>query len=376
MINTNDQFLLVEPVSKTPYPPLGLLKISSMLKDKYKGCTVVSQVGIGIPQHINKPNKIFITSLFTWDYKYLVECIDFYSKKFPLSEIIVGGIGTTLINDIEFPYKNVIIHKGLYMDAEFYPPDYSLSFERKINTSISFTTRGCQRHCGFCSVNTLEPNFFVRVGWERDVDIKLKYITLWDNNFLQSPNFEKDCETLASFNKIVDFNQGIDARLYDEDKSKLLSKIRLDPIRFAFDNISYEKDILKAISIAKKNTNTEIRVYVLFNYNDTPEELYYRINLLNKEGVLSFPMRYRRPVETNATIPGKYWNTYLLRAFNLSLLFYYKKGLIKKDRNAFLNIYGNNKEEFIQKLYKIYEYDKIIKRTKKGGIDENKFILC
>ncbi len=28
----NKEFLLVEPVAKTPYPPLGLMKISSMLK--------------------------------------------------------------------------------------------------------------------------------------------------------------------------------------------------------------------------------------------------------------------------------------------------------------------------------------------------------
>lgn len=35
---SKSNFLLVEPIAKTPYPPLGLLKISSMLKDKYQGC--------------------------------------------------------------------------------------------------------------------------------------------------------------------------------------------------------------------------------------------------------------------------------------------------------------------------------------------------
>jgi hypothetical protein len=359
------EYLLVEPVAKSQYPPLGLLKISSMLKDNDKGCRVYSQVGKGTPKNLKNPRQIYISSLFTWDYKYLCDCINFYSRKYPFSKIIVGGIGVSLMDNAEFPYKNVTVHKGLFMDAEFYPPDYSHTFGRKLNASISFTTRGCKRRCSFCSVDTLEPTFFAREGWERDIDPGLKFITLWDNNFLQSPNFEKDCKTLARFNKIVDFNQGIDSRLYDEEKSKLLSKVRIDPIRFAFDNIEYEKALLKAIYIAKKNTNAEIRVYVLFNYDDSPEDLYYRLNLLNREGVLSFPMRYRCPVETNATIPGKKWNTYLLRAFNLSLLFYYKKGLIKKDRTAFLNIYGKSEKEFIEKLYSIYEYDKSIKREKK-----------
>ena len=366
LINGKKSFLLVEPIAKTPYPPLGLLRISSMLKNKNKGCSVYSQVGIGAPKQLTNPKQVYITSLFTWDYRYLCECINYYSNKYPKSEVLIGGIGISLLDDIEFDNKNVTIKKGLFTDAEFHPPDYSHNFGRRINTSISFTTRGCKRNCEFCSVNVLEPTFFIRDGWERDIDPNYKYITLWDNNFLQSPNFEKDCKILTKYNKIVDFNQGIDSRLYDEEKSKILSTVRVDPLRFAFDNISYEKYILKAIYIARKNTKTEIRVYVLYNYDDTPEELYYRINLLNKEGVLIFPMRYRSPVKTNATIPGKNWNTYLIRAFNLSLLFYYKKGLIKKDRNAFLNIYGKNEKEFIQKLYRIYEYDKSLKKSIKG----------
>ncbi len=359
------EYLLIEPIAKTFYPPLGLLKISSMLKDRHKGCNVYHCAGIEVPQGVVYPDKIFITSLFSWDHKYLLKCIDFYSKLYPQSKIIVGGIGATLVDNKKLP-SNIKIIKGLYMDAEFYPPDYSLNFGRKINTSITFTSRGCRRHCNFCNVNTLEPDFFIKEGWEQDINYDYKYVTLWDNNFLQSPNFDKDCEKLIKFNKIVDFNQGIDARLYDEYKAELLSKIRIQPIRFAFDDIGYEKALLKAISIAKKKTDTEIRVYVLFNYNDTPEELYYRINLLNKEGVLSFPMRYRDSIEKNIMIPGKHWNNYLLRAFNLTLLFYYKKGLIKKDRKAFLNIYGNNEKDFIDRLYKIYDYDKTIKKTKRG----------
>jgi len=358
----NYEFLLVEPIAKTPYPPLGLMKISSMLKDKYKGCSVYTQIGIGRPEGLNNPFQIWITSLFTWDNKHVIECIKFYSRTYPKSEIRVGGIGVSLIEDELEIGSNVNIHKGLYLDAEFYSPDYTATFGRKLNTSISLTSRGCKRGCGFCSVGSLEPKFFVRDNWEKDINTDLRYITMWDNNFLQSPNFEKDCLSLASFNKTVDFNQGIDARLYDTYKAELLSKIKLNPIRFAFDKVEHEKPLIDAISLVRKHSNAEIRVYVLYNFDDSPEELYYRINVLNKEGVLAFPMRYRSPLDKGTLMPGPKWNKFVLRGFNLSLLFYYKKGLIKKSRDAFVKIYGNSESEFVEKLYSIYRYDKSIKR--------------
>ncbi len=365
MFEPTREFLLVEPVAKTQYPPLGLLKISSWLKDTVKGCKVFSQVGKGIPKGLVYPNVIYITSLFTWDHKHLVNCIDFYRNQYPNSDITLGGIGISLVDDQSLYTRNVTINKGLFLDAEYYSPDYSLTFQRKIDSSISFTTRGCNRGCSFCSVRTLEPTFFVRPEWYKDINPDFKLITLWDNNFLQSPKFGDDCARLAQFNRTVDFNQGLDARLFNVSQAKELSKIKLYPLRFAFDHVRDEPFVRNAIKLAKKYISSEIRVYVLFNYeDDTPEDLYYRLNILNQEGVLSFPMRYRSATTSNATIPGKNWNTYLLRAFNLSILFYYKNGLIKKDRDAFLKIYGNNADEFVQKLYEIYDYDKAIRKRK------------
>lgn len=358
------EYLLVEPIAKTPYPPLGLLKISSMLRDRDKGCRIFMQIGKGIAKGLHSPKKIFITSLFTWDWKPLIDTINFYKWSFPDSEIIVGGISALLLSNEIYNYTKIKPHVGLYNDAEFYPPDYSLTFGRENRLSITSTTRGCINACSYCSVKELEPDFYIKENWENDIVERFPRVLLWDNNFLASPNFDKDCAKLTTINKKVDFNQGLDARLLNEERAKRLFKIDLDPIRFAFDGLEYEKDILKAIQLAKKYSTREIMVYVLYNFKDTPEDLYYRINLLNRQGALSFPMEYRAPTMIVNKLPGIHWDTFLLRAFKLSLMFYYRKGMITLNRTSFHSIYGRNEREFVQKLYEIYEYDKAIKKRK------------
>lgn len=365
---SNKQFLLIEPVAKTPYPPLGLMKISSMLKHCHRGCEVYHGVGNSIPQGLYEPKTIYITSLFTWDTDKVIDSIFFYKQRFPKSRICVGGIAASLIPDYIQLKAGVKPHIGLLKSAESYPPDYSMTFGRKVKSSISFTSRGCIRNCHFCNVKTLEPEFFIKNDWERDISPELPAITFWDNNWLASPNLESDCDKLVEIGKKVDFNQGLDARLFDDEKATLLSRIKLDPVRFAFDNIAYEESLMKAITLAKKYFQSEIRVYVLYNFNDTPEDFYHRIDLLNREKVLAFPMEYREPTEKIKKRPSKHWDTYLLRAMKLTLLFYYRKGMITEKRASFEDIYGKDPAGFKKRLYDIYRYDKKLRREK-GGCD-------
>lgn len=362
MAQATKQFILVEPVAKTPYPPLGLMKIATLLKRRHKGCKIFDVVGNEIPRGVSRPSAIYITSLFTWDLKKVVESIQFYSDKFPRDKILVGGIAASLVPDYIRKHTGITPHIGLMDGAERCDPDYSLSFNRKINASITFASRGCPRRCRFCSVKLHEPKFTVREDWQRDVSKDLPRIIFWDNNWLASPNFLKDCEKIKKLAKIVDFNQGLDARIYDEAMAKQLATIKMDPIRFAFDDIESEACVLRAIKLAKKYSRSEIRVYVLYNFMDTPEDFYYRISLLNRNGALAFPMEYRKAIPSQTKFPGPHWNTALLRALKLSLIFYYRKGMITESRKSFLSIYGKTAKQFVSKLYEIYEYDKKLKR--------------
>ena len=277
----------------------------------------------------------------------------------------MGGVAASLNPDYIYRATNIYPHVGLLDEVESYSPDYSITFGRKLNASITFTSRGCPRHCKFCTVKEHEPLFTVRHDWVKDVYNPLPKIIFWDNNWLASPNFERDCEIINSIGKSVDFNQGLDARLYSSRIALMLSNINLNPIRFALDDAKLEKTVLSAIQLAKKYSSKEIRVYVLYNFEDTPEDFYYRIDILNREKVLSFPMEYRNSTPSKIKVPGGTWNTSLLRALKLSLLYYYRKGMITESRKSFINIYGKTPKEFIDKLYNIYEYDKSLKRNKK-----------
>lgn len=70
--------LLVEPNYYSTYPPLGLLKISALLKNYGHTAELVSPPTIPA----SKPDVIFVTSLFTYSWQKVKEAADFYRKFF------------------------------------------------------------------------------------------------------------------------------------------------------------------------------------------------------------------------------------------------------------------------------------------------------
>ena len=367
--------LLVEPAYNNPYPPLGLLKISTWHKRKGDIVQLIkdTQHNKEIDEFQEKEecyknlkddyDIIYITSLFTYQAHYVVESIRYYKRKFPNARIKVGGIMATLIPEYIKKKTGIEPHIGLLRGAENCHPDYTLY--PGLSYSISFTTRGCPRNCRFCAVKKHEPEFKVKENWPQDIDVTKNQIIFWDNNWLASPNFEKDTKRLKKFQKAgvlgIDFNQGLDCRLLDEDKLKLLKEIKIKPLRLAFDNCLEDGHIQRSIKLAKKYGFSDIRVYVLYNFeddNDTPKYFYYRINEINKLGALAYPMRFRALNNANGQYISSNWDNRLLRGLKLSLMFYYTKGMISRSREAFKNIYGNNAREFKHKLYEIYENDK------------------
>lgn len=159
--------------------------------------------------------------------------------------------------------------------------------------------------------------------------------------------------------RIVDFNQGIDSRLITDENMKKLSEINISPLRIAFDHWNLRKIYEKSIRIAVNNGIKSLSNYLLYNFEDKPEELYYRLKMnvdLCEEldaSIYSFPMKYH-PINdkeffSNRDYIGKHWNRKFIRAVQAVLNS--TKGKIGKGKEFFEEAFGRDVDEFYKILW-------------------------
>lgn len=290
--------LLVEPKKSkqyhTPYPPLGLLKLAA--HHKAQG----DEVGFiqGLSNAIFYPDSIYITSLFTYAYQPVHDCISYYTQQYPKAQVVVGGIYATLCPDHirETFGENIDIYNGIFNEVEEYLPDYSLI--PLLDTSIIFSSRGCIRKCPFCSVPQIEPKFQAKKSIKHLIYPGHKKVILWDNNVLASPYWREIFSELEESRLIVDFNQGLDARLLTEEVALHLTRLRIPIVRLAYDSDGIRPHLLKSIQLLKQVgiRGRKIVVYCLFNHLDTPIDFLNRLRDLMEWGVVAYPMRFE-PLE-------------------------------------------------------------------------------
>lgn len=79
--------------------------------------------------------------------------------------------------------------------------------------------------------------------------------------------------------RYVDFNQGLDARLIDDYKMARLAELNIRPMRIAFDHIEQREIYERAIRLAAKHGVRDLSNYILYNFNDTPEDFYNRLRI-------------------------------------------------------------------------------------------------
>ena len=154
--------------------------------------------------------------------------------------------------------------------------------------------------------------------------------------------------------RYVDFNQGVDSRLINDDNMKKMSEITVKPLRIAFDHWELREVYENAVRTAVKHGHKELSNYVLYNYEDTPLELYWRLKLNVKlceelkVNIYSFPMKYH-PIKdpeyfSNRDFIGKHWNRKFIRTVQAVLNS--TKGKIGKGRNFFEEAFGVNEAAF------------------------------
>jgi len=247
-------------------PNLALMKISAFHKKQ----------GDTVDLNLNNPDRIYVSIIFSKNgWKGIA-----IKKMHPEIDVVIGGSGYNLETELDDSVEHIM-------------PDYDLY---DIDYSMGFATRGCIRKCPFCIVpdkeGMLRTNCTIFEFW----DTKHKHIVLLDNNILaDKDHFKLISKQLMDNNLSVDFNQGLDIRLIDNDNANILHELRVKPdYRFAWDNIKDEKHILKGINILRNAGINHSLFYVLVGYNTTREEDLYRLHKLKEWDQRPYVMRYRK----------------------------------------------------------------------------------
>ena len=425
-------------------------------------------------------DRVGVTTLFTFYWDKTIATIEFAKLlcKDWRHNLMVGGVLASIQpKEIEKatgikPHVGILrpgdIDKGDKQFIDNLPLDYSILDEVDYQYSMSnafygYMSRGCIRHCAFCAVWSLEPDYVPyipltpRISKTREEFGDQKDLLLMDNNVLASEHFEEiiqeiiDCgfgkgekytqpdpmalsarnllngvndkayirrlqnvimdfytsltnkddsyevykiidknhirhrltskkeNLLKAYEELkpiwqkhfhpsvkqrhVDFNQGVDARLFTEQKARLLASIAIKPLRIAFDDIktrpAYERAIRWSVLAGIKDFSN----YLLYNFRDEPIDLYRRL-LINVRlcdelnvNIYSFPMKYhplRKGKEIdndyshNRDYIGLHWNRKYVRA--IQAILNSTKGKVGRGQSFFFEAFGHSEEEFLELL--------------------------
>lgn len=418
-----------------------------------------------------------VTTLFTFYWKITIETIEFAKllvkdKK----NLMIGGVLASIqpkeieeatgikphCGTLHTPYKDIDEDNPYIIDE--LPLDYSILDEIDYEypdsgAFYSYSTRGCIRHCAFCAVPILEPQYQSylplkeRIERTRRLYGDQQNLLLMDNNVLASENLaeiiedirscgftpgakyiepnqynlairnlrlgmndrayiRKSWKLLKELNEIkslneeartfiyrireengllhvntctkealirtykdfapyfekkyakqkgrlryIDFNQGVDARLFNDERVSLLSRIPVRPLRIAFDDVKTEKAYTKALTMSVNAGMKDFSNYLLYNFKDTPQDLYHRLRV-NVDlcetldvSIYSFPMKYhpiRDEHSHDRDYIGEHWNRKYIRA--VQAILNATKGKIGRGVSFFEKAFGRNEEEYMELL--------------------------
>jgi len=358
-------------------------------------------------------DRVYVTTLFSFEWREISKSIDFAIQcaQGNTSKVFVGGIAASLMHTEflkEKPWLGIRFIKGLlnkspaeslmlddfagelYSDdtlgrpIEDLVPDYSIldqvDYRYPVHDAyFAYASRGCVRKCHFCGVPKLEgaqrdaqPITEVVRGVESRFGLK-KDLLLMDNNVVASANYRNIIAEIRDLGfqrgakihrpgmrvpvqRRVDFNQGVDARILCKDKMYLqeMSTIAIKPLRIAFDHIGARKPYETAIRFAHEVGLHDLSNYMLYNFVDSPDDLYERMRLnidLNEElgiRIFSFPMRYQPTDMKDRSHVGDRWTKYQLRA--IQIILQATHGIVSGAPVFFRRAFGDSPQRFHELL--------------------------
>lgn len=260
------------------YPNLQLMKLSAW--HKAQGDTVEWYNPF---QHFD---KVYMSKVFA-------DSPD-YNEYINANEVVRGGTGYALHGAGGETYC-VEDDPSLPNEIEHIYPDYSLY--KITDTAYGFLTRGCPRGCSFCIVEKKEGLCSRKVADLSEFWHGQKKIVLNDPNILSCREWEDLLGQLADSKALVDFNQGLDARVLTEAKCRALDTVRIKEIHFAWDRYEDKEKVLPKLRMfaeickTKPHSHNAI-VFVLVNHTSTMEQDLERIYTLRELGYWAYVMIY------------------------------------------------------------------------------------
>jgi hypothetical protein len=254
-------------LDNTDFPNIALMKISSYHKD------LGDDVEWYDPMFGGWYDIVYVSKVFSYS--------DDYPYEINADTVIYGGGGYS--------------KEQLYLDTVM--PDYSLYGIE--NEAYGYLTRGCPNNCPYCVVPKLDGNSVRKVADLGDFWSGQKTINIMDANLLGLNNrlevvdlFEQMIKSKAYIN----FVQGLDIRLVDDEIIDLLLRMKIKIIHFAWDD-PRDKIIPQKLQHFRDRTGWgrhKVVVYVLTNFWSTKDEDLERIYTIRDMGFSPFDMVYDR----------------------------------------------------------------------------------
>jgi hypothetical protein len=300
------KLLLVEPRFPLPdksrnhshFLPIGLLKIGSyhnVQGDRVRLIRGLKRCGF-------TPDRILITSLFTYWSRYVHEAAAYYHAAYPSAKIEIGGIYASLMPEhcrANSPFATVSV--GLYRGgvAEKVPIDYSLLPE-ELDYQIIHLSRGCHRRCAFCGVWRIEPDFTVRKSVVPFV--QKRRLIFYDNNILGNPNIDlilgelRDYRMKGGAPLSCESQSGFDLRCLTPERARLLRDAHFIMPRIAWDGsyatwprVSRAVRMLKDVGYGRK----DIFIFMIYNHHLSYHEMRKKLDACRRWRVRVIDCRYR-----------------------------------------------------------------------------------